>query len=154
MNQAHYHLIVNHFPIIIPIIALVVLLGGFTVKSEAVKRTAYAIFIAGSFTALAAMLTGEGAEEAVEHREGITEGMIHVHEETAELFAALSYILGCLAALALWSSLKKRSYSNYIGYTIVIYCLVLLYYARQTGTSGGEIRHPEIRQQAALPEQS
>jgi uncharacterized membrane protein len=145
MNQAHYHLIVNHLPIIAPIIALLVLLGGFIVKSQIVKRTAYFIFIAGSLATIAAMMTGEGAEEAVEHLEGITENSIHAHEEAAELFAALSYILGVAAAFSVWSSLKKKAYADYAGYAIIAYSCVVLYFAQQTGTSGGEIRHPEIR---------
>lgn len=91
MNQAHYHLVVNHLPIIIPIVGFVVLIGGVAVKLEIVKRTAYFIFILGSLATIAAMATGEGAEEAVEHIEGITEGMMHEHEERAEVFALLSY---------------------------------------------------------------
>lgn len=145
MNQAHYHLIVNHLPIIVPIIALLVLLGGFAVKSEIVKRTAYLIFIGGSLAAIAAMSTGEGAEDAVAHMETITDSSIHAHEETAELFAVLSYILGAAAAFGLWSSIRKKSYSVPVGYVIIAYTIVVLYFAQQTGTSGGEVRHTEIR---------
>jgi uncharacterized membrane protein len=145
MNQAHYHLVFNHFPIIIPIVALVVLIGGFVVKSRVVKRTAYFIFILGSLTVIPAMATGEGAEEGVEHIEGVTEGRIHEHEERAELFAILSYFLGVTAAFAVWSSFKKKAYADYSGYAIIAYSCVVLYFAQQTGTSGGEIRHPEIR---------
>lgn len=145
MNQAHYHLVLNHFPIIIPFVALMVLIGGFAVKSGVVKRAAYFIFILGSFTTIAAMATGEGAEEAIEHIEGVTEGMIHSHEERAELFAILGYFLGAAAAFAIWSSLKKKAYADYLGYALIVYSCVVLYFAQQTGTSGGEIRHPEIR---------
>ena len=145
MSQAHYHLVLNHLPIIIPIVALVVLIAGFIVKSGVVKRTAYFIFILGSLTAIPAMATGEGAEEAVEHLEGITKGRIHEHEGRAELFAMLSYFLGVAAAFAVWSSLKKKAYAGYAGYAIIAYSCVVLYFAQQTGTSGGEIRHPEIR---------
>ena len=145
MNQAHYHLALNHLPIIIPIIGLVVLIGGYAIRSAVVKRTAYFIFVLGSLTAIPAMATGEGAEEAVEHIEGITEGRIDKHEERAELFAMLSYMLGVAAAFAVWSSLRKKTYANYAGYAIIAYSCVVLYFAQQTGTSGGEIRHTEIR---------
>lgn len=145
MNQAHYHLIINHLPIIVPIIALLVLLGGFVVKSQIVRRTAYLIFIGGSLATIAAMSTGEGAEDAVAHMETITESSIHAHEETAKLFAAISYILGAAAAFGLWSSIKKKSYSDYIGYAIIACGVVVVYLAQQTGTSGGEVRHTEIK---------
>ena len=149
MNQAHYHLVLNHLPIIIPFVALLVLIGGFVIKSEIVKRTAYCIFILGALAAIPAMATGEGAEEAVEHLEGITEDRIHQHEEAAELFAMLSYILGVAAAFAVWSSVKKKAHADYLGYAIIAYSCVVLYFAQQTGTSGGEIMHSEIRTENA-----
>lgn len=149
MNEAHYHLVLNHLPIIIPLVGLLVLIGGFTIKSEVVKRTAYFIFILGSLATFGAMATGEGAEEAVEHIEGITEGMIHTHEEMAEQFAMLSYLLGAAAVFAIWSSYKKKTYANYVAIAMILFSCVVLYFAQQTGTTGGEIRHSEIRAESA-----
>jgi len=145
MNEAHYHLVLNHLPIIIPILGLLVIIGGFIVKSEIVKRVAYCIFILGAITAFAAIATGDGAEEVVRHIDGISTNLVHEHEEKAEVFALLSYILGVSSILALWSNSKKKSYANYIAYIVIVFCIVVLYFAQQTGTTGGEIRHSEIR---------
>lgn len=145
MNGAHYHLVLNHLPIIIPIVGLLVLIGGFIVKSEIVKRTAYCIFILGAIAAFAAIATGDGAEDVVKQIDGISKSLIHEHEEKAELFALLSYILGIGSIIALWSNWKKKSYANYIALALLIYCLAVLYFGQQTGTTGGEIRHSEIR---------
>jgi len=145
MNGAHYHLVLNHFPIILPFIGLLVIIGGFIVKSEIVKRTAYCIFILGAVAAFAAIATGDGAEEVVKQINGISKNLIHEHEEKAEVFALLSYVLGLSSIVALWSNWKKKSYSNYIAFTIIVYSFVVLYFAQQTGTTGGEIRHSEIR---------
>ena len=62
MNQAHFHLLVNHLPIIVPIIGVVVLLSGIIFRSEIVKRVAYFVFIIGALATLPSMLSGEGAE--------------------------------------------------------------------------------------------
>ena len=145
MNGAHYHLALNHLPIIIPIVGLLVIIGGFIVKSEIVKRTAFCIFILGALATITAIATGDGAEEVVEHIDGISKSLIHNHEEKAEVFALLSYVLGITSIVALWSNWKKKSSRNYIAYIIIAYCLVVLYFAQQTGTTGGEIRHSEIR---------
>lgn len=145
MNGAHYHLALNHLPIIIPIVGLLVIIGGFIVKSEVVKRTAYCIFILGALTTFTAIATGEGAEDVVKNLDGISKSLIHEHEEKAEIFALLSYVLGITSIVALWSSWKKKAYTNYIAAAIIMYCFVVLYFARQTGTTGGEIRHSEIR---------
>jgi hypothetical protein len=63
MNQAHLHLLANHFPIIIPVVGLLVMIGGFIFRSEMVKRTSFAIFILGAICTIPAFFTGEGAEE-------------------------------------------------------------------------------------------
>jgi uncharacterized membrane protein len=154
MNGAHLHLIFNHLPIVFPIVALLVLIGGFLFKSAVIKRVALSIFVAGSIAALPAILTGDGAEEVVENYAGISESLIHEHEEIAETFAILSYALGVFALIGLWANWKKKSFSNYLAVTVLIFSLVVLFFAQQAGTSGGEIRHEEIRANAAtvMPE--
>lgn len=145
MNGAHWHLVVNHLPIIFPIVGGIVLVTGLISKSEAVKRTAFMIFIFGALAAIAAMSTGEGAEEVVEKINGVTENYIETHEETAETFALLSYILGGISLLGLWASFKQKSFSSIISIATLVFALVVLFFAKQTGTTGGEIRHTEIR---------
>ena len=120
-------------------------------KSEAVKRTAFMIFVFGSLAAIAAMNTGEGAEEVVEKINGVTENYIESHEETAETFAILSYILGGISLLGLWASFKQKSFSSIISIGTLIFAFVVLFFAKQTGTTGGEIRHTEIRSGNNIP---
>ncbi len=151
MNGAHWHLVVNHLPIIFPIVGVIVMITGLISKSEAVKRTAFMIFVFGSLAAIAAMNTGEGAEEVVEKINGVTENFIESHEETAETFAILSYILGGISLLGLWASFKQKSYSSLISIATLIFAFVVLFFAKQTGTTGGEIRHTEIRSGNSIP---
>lgn len=145
MNGAHWHLVVNHLPIIFPIVGVIVMITGLVLKSEAVKRTAFMIFILGALTAIAAMATGEEAEEVVEKIIGVTENYIETHEETAETFALLSYILGGISLLGLWASFKQKSFSSIISIATLVFAFVVLFFAKQIGTTGGEIRHTEIR---------
>lgn len=145
MNDAHFHLVVNHLPIIIPGIAALVLLGGFIFKSEIVKRTAYVLFVIGSISTLLALNSGEGAEEVVEHLPGVSHDLIHEHEEAAETFAIISHILGLLSIVGLWANYKRKKFSNIIGIIVLLLGIVLIYFGRITGTTGGEIMHPEIR---------
>ncbi|MBK7689822.1 MAG: hypothetical protein IPK62_07045 [Bacteroidetes bacterium] len=151
MNGAHWHLMVNHLPIIFPIVGVIVMITGLTSKSEAVKRTAYLIFILGAFATIVAMTTGEGAEEVVEQLNGVTENQLNNHEEIAEKFAILAYILGGISLLGLWTSIKQKNSSSNIAVGTLLFGFVLLYFAKQTGTTGGEIRHTEIREGNNLP---
>jgi len=145
MNEAHWHLVVNHLPIIFPIVGVIVMITGLISKSEAVNRTAFMIFIFSALAAIAAMNTGEGAEEVAEKISGVTENYIEAHEETAETFAILSYLLGGISLIGLWASFKQKSFASIISIGTLIYAFVVLFFARQTGTTGGEIRHTEIR---------
>jgi len=145
MNEAHYHLLFNHLPIIIPIIGFLVMIGGILIRSEIVKRTAYLIFIFGALCTVPAFFTGEGAEEVVEDMPGIGKAIIHAHEEMAETFAFLSYALGALSVLGLWSNWKKKSFSMIVMFVTFGFSMAVLFLAKETGTTGGEIRHTEIR---------
>lgn len=145
MNGAHWHLVVNHLPIIFPIVGVIVMITGIISKSEAVKRTAFMVFIFGALTTITAMATGEGAEEVVEKINGVTENYIETHEEIAETFALLSYVLGAISILGVWASFKQKSFSSIISIATLVFAIVVLFFAKQTGTTGGEIRHTEIR---------
>lgn len=151
MTGAHWHLVVNHLPIIFPIVGVIVMITGLISKSEAVKRTAFMIFILGSLATIAAMNTGEGAEEVVEKINGVTENYIESHEETAETFAMLSYILGGISLLGLWASFKQKAFSSIIAIATLVFAFVVLFFAKLTGTTGGEIRHTEIRSGNNIP---
>jgi uncharacterized membrane protein len=134
MNDAHWHLALNHLPIIIPVAGLLVLVGGM-----------YCLFVFATITALIAGSTGEGAEKMVEGMLGIDEHFIEVHEDTAGIFIVLLYILGGLSLIGLWANWKKKPFSKVISIVIMAFVFVVLFYAQQTGTTGGEIRHTEIR---------
>jgi len=127
------------------------MITGLIFKSDAVKRTAFLIFIIGSLTSIAAMASGEGAEEIVEKISGVTENYIERHEESAELFSILTYILGGLSLLGLWASIKQKSFSNISNIIILIFAFVVIYFGKETGTTGGEIRHTEIRPDYQAP---
>lgn len=145
MNNSHLHLVVNHLPIIFPIVGIILLLIGIFTKSEVTKRNAYIIFILGAIASILAMATGENAEDAIEKLQGVSKDLIHTHEEAAELFAGFSYVLGGFSLIALFSSWKNYSISKFAPYVVGLLAIGTLFFAQKTGTSGGEIRHTEIR---------
>ncbi|HUH48073.1 MAG TPA: hypothetical protein VLZ54_13015, partial [Arenibacter sp.] len=82
--------------------------------------------------------------EVVEKINGVTKNSIESHEEAAEIFAILAYILGGLSIVGLWANYKQRTFSNTISTITLIFAIVVMLFAKQTGTTGGEIRHTEI----------
>jgi uncharacterized membrane protein len=145
MNDAHLHLIVNHFPIIGTIFGLGILISGIILKNISVKNTAYVLFIIVAIFAFISMSTGEGAEEMVEDMPNIGKQIIHEHEEMAEKLAIVLYFLGIVSIIGFYTNFKNNTKANLVSYLAVIIATIGVFLAQQTGTTGGEIRHTEIR---------
>ena len=108
--------------------------------------TALGIFVFSALASIAALLTGEGAEEVVESIQGISETLIHVHEEAAEIFFALTLVLGAVSIVAAVLAWKKLRFVRYGYLAVLVIGLAAGAAASYAGTTGGEIRHSEIRQ--------
>lgn len=146
MNSAHWHLLLTHFPIAGVIISLLLLITGLLIKQNpAVMRVALGVLIFTSLASIPAFLTGEGAEDVAEKLPGVTHALVEEHEEAAETFYFTLLGAGGLALITLFASFKKQSITNglYILVTIITFVTIIL--AKNAGTSGGEIRHTEIR---------
>lgn len=144
MNAAHWHLVSNHLPIIIPFIGLLIMIFGFLLSSEILKRTAYSLFILGSITAFVAMYTGEEAEDIVEGLWGVDQNYIELHEESAKVFSALLYILGGFSIIGMWASWKSKAFSKGFSIATIVFAIVVLFFGGTTGATGGDIRHTEL----------
>ena len=145
MNDAHLHLLVNHFPIIGTIFGLGILIAGMIFKNNAVKNVSYVIFIVTAIFAFIGMSTGEGAEEIVEDMPNIGKQIIHEHEEIAEKLAVVLYVLGVVSLFGLYANLKNHSKAKLTSYLALVIAIVGVVLTKSVGTSGGEIRHTEIR---------
>lgn len=145
MDELHLHLVVNHLPIIFPIVGIIILLIGIFSKSEVTKRNAYIIFILGAIASIAAIVTGENAENSATQIAGLSENLIEKHADVSEIFAILTYVLGGISLLALIASFRNSALSKYAPFAVGILAIVCLFFAQKVGTTGGEIKHTEIR---------
>lgn len=147
MNDAHLHMVVNHFPIIGLFFGVAILLFGIFKKNPLVLNISYLIFIFCMIMGQVSMFTGENAEDIVENL-GISKDVIHTHEELAEGFMKVMYLLGLASILGLFANIKKHSKALLLAYLILIIGVVSAVLSTPVGTSGGEIRHTEIRTDA------
>ncbi len=150
MNDAHLHLLVNHFPIIGTIFGLGILITGMLLKNNSVKNTAYILFIVAAIFSAFSMGTGEGAEELVEDLPNIGKQIIHEHEEIAEKFAIIMYATGLFGLLSLYTSIKNHKLAKTISLITLVLALMAAIFAKSVGTTGGEIRHTEIRSNSGV----
>ena len=148
MNDAHLHLAVNHFPIVGTILGLGILIIGMILKNDSVKNTAFALFIIAAIFGAFSVGTGEGAEEMVEDMPNIGKEIIHKHEELAEKFAIILYVLGVISVGGIFLSFIHHAKAKLISYAALVVAVVALFFAKEVATSGGEVRHTEIRSNA------
>jgi uncharacterized membrane protein len=146
MNDAHLHLLVNHFPIIGTILGLGTLVAGIALKNNSVKNTAYCLFVVSAVFAALSMATGEGAEEIVEDMPNIGHQIIHEHEELAEKLALVLYLLGAVSIGGVFLNIKMHAKATLVSYITLAIGIGVVYLATQVGNSGGKIRHTEIRE--------
>ncbi|MGZ9736231.1 hypothetical protein [Flavobacterium sp. GNP002] len=150
MNDAHLHMVVNHFPIIGAFFGIGILIAGMLLKNDSVKNTAYVLFIVAAIFGAFSMGTGEGAEEMVEDFPNIGKAIIHEHEELAEKFALVLYVTGIFALISLGAAIKKFRLAKIFSFITLILALISGLLSINVGTSGGEIRHTEIREDSAV----
>ncbi len=146
MDSAHIHLILNHFPIIGTIIGAGVLFYGLISKNNTINKVALIIFIAMAIISIPVFLTGEGAEETVEHIIGVSENLIENHEEFAEIAIWFMMFLGILALINLIAIFRKHPYTRIITLITFVLSLVTFGIFAQVGNLGGQIRHSELRE--------
>lgn len=145
MNDAHLHMVVNHFPIIGTIFGLGILIVGIFMKNAVIKNVAYILFVVAAIFAAVSMTTGEGAEEIAENLPSVTDQIIHEHEEMAEKLALVLYALGVISLLGLYLNFKNNAKAAVVSYIAIVVAVSGVFLGKQTGTTGGEIRHTEIR---------
>ncbi len=144
MDQTHIHLVITHLPIFGSILGGFVLAYGLWTKSNETKIASYGLFIISSIGAGIAYLTGEAAEESIEHLPEIFEATIERHEDFA-IYALISLIiLGVASILGIFLTLKKLPATRTLAFVIFLISLVSFGLVTRTGYLGGQIRHSEM----------
>ena len=143
MNPTHIHLLLNHFPIIGTLIGSAILLYSIIKKQDTGKITGALIIVIMAIIAIPVLLTGEPAEESVEHLNGISKALIHDHEEASEKAFWLMEITGVFSLLAIIlfkikSILVSKAFLIAFAFSAITF--VAMAWA---GNLGGKIRHPE-----------
>ena len=146
MNTAHWHLLLNHLPMVGIVIGTSILAFGFLYKNQPViKMTALGVFVFSAAIAIPAYLTGEGAEDIAEKLPGVTEGFIEEHEDLGKIFLILAEALGGLSLITLIALRFKNKFTPILFGMILLIGAGTAIFAKQVGTSGGLVRHTEIR---------
>lgn len=145
MSPAHVHLALNHIPLLVPLVGLVLLAYGAWKKNSEAVRFGLIAFIIAAVAALPVYFSGEGAEEIVEHLPGVSETLIEEHEEAAAWGLAAIELLGTASLGAfIFMARTKRTPSRAIS-AILLLSLAAIVIVARVANLGGQIRHEEVR---------
>lgn len=145
MNAAHLHLIINHFPIIGVTFGLVFLIIGIFNRNSLFRNIAFVVFFASFVFGIISLTTGHAAEDFIEKLPNVNETFIDMHEDLATIYLWLLGILAFFSIVSFFIETKAKKSTLPLNIVILIWSLFVIYFSTRVGSSGGEIRHPEIR---------
>jgi hypothetical protein len=143
-SAPHWHMLLNHFPSVGTVVAMVLLLFSFYLKSKDLNRAGLVTFVVIALLAIPTYVTGGATRRALEGTEGISTELMAAHQDAATLALGALLITGWLSWFALW---QYRRFSQTYRWTIpavVVFGLVTLGLMVGAGSLGGTINHPEI----------
>lgn len=132
---AEFHPKVIHFPIAFFLAYVLLESIGAIFKKEFYSKAAHLFLFFGVLGALAAVLTGNQAEDAFEYWNKQSSDLVEEHE----LFATITlwYFTGLLV-LRTFVTLKKK-FSGVLTYAFVVLAIVGAYFVFHTGDLGGQM---------------
>jgi uncharacterized membrane protein len=144
MNSAQIHLALMHVPVILSIAGLIMLTVSLLIKNTTLTKTSCSVIVVAGIGAVAVYLTGEGAEEAVEHLRGVSEAIISKHKEVAQ-WALISVVATGIIALIAPFSFKWPAVTRISKVLVLLLSVATGGLMAQTAHLGGQIRHTEMR---------
>lgn len=148
MSPVHIHLMLNHIPVIGMILALFLFAVAAVKRSDELVKVILALFILLAVVSIPVYLTGEPAEDAVEHLPGVSRDIIHEHEDAAAFALASVDVLGVASLVGLFL-FRRSALPQWFVAVILVLSLVTSAIMVRTGNLGGQVRHSEIRSGSA-----
>lgn len=153
MNQAHWHLLLNHAPIFGALAGVLLLLAGLLGRRDSLLAAGLGALILATAVGLPAVLTGTGAALIVKDMPRVSEALISTHAQAARLGY---YVLVGAATLALLCGIMLRQRApraRQLAWATLVVAAVSFGLLARSAKLGGEIHHPEIREGFGTPDE-
>ncbi|MFI5234660.1 MAG: hypothetical protein ACHQXA_03025 [Gemmatimonadales bacterium] len=143
-SPAHFHLLVNHLPILGAPFVLLLLLWGMLARSRDLTRAALWLTLPLALAGFVADQSGDSAKHALRSASWVERPLVEEHEHRADLAEIGLYAAAAAGVLALWWGRTRPADRWPAGLTAAVLFVAALL-AAWTGLAGGVIRHTEIR---------
>jgi uncharacterized membrane protein len=145
MDFSHFHLLLNHFPIIGAIVGVGLLLLSFCVHGQDLRRSSLVVFVVTALLTIPAFISGFGAQVELLENADVSNDLIQRHLGSAELVVWFMGLVGALAAMALWQSDRQMRPARWQTWGVLVVSLVTVVLLARTGNTGGQILHSEVQ---------
>jgi hypothetical protein len=144
MSWTHFHLMVNHLPVLGAPALLLVLAWALLRRSPSVARAALWGTVLLAPAAQIVSLTGEQSEDRLEQVVAMDEAVVERHEEMGEIATRVLILTAVVAAIALWRS-RRAPGTRLLPATVLAGLLATSGLMAYSAWTGGMIRHTEIQ---------
>lgn len=144
LNDAHLHLLVNHFPILGVVFSFLIVLYAFLRPSVETYRIASLLFVFSGIMSFVAYQTGGPAASFLKQYPEIVRSKIGAHAEFSDIALWVSLGTSAIVLIFLVVSYMRDRFPNWMRFTLLLSqlaCIGLLSYASHLGAL---IRHVEI----------
>jgi uncharacterized membrane protein len=153
MNAAHWHLTLNHLPVVGSAFALGLLGWAIFRRSQELKRVAFATISLVAVLTVPAYLTGEpafmAAMEVLEATPADEDLLVEKHESAAGLAFAAAALAGGSALAGLIAYRGGKPLPDRLSIAVLALTAATVLLMARTANLGGAIRHPEIAPETA-----
>ena len=148
-NPAHWHLLLNHIPVVGSGFALALLAWAIFRRSEELKRAALGAVVLVALLTVPAYMTGEPAYEGImdiiEATPFDEDPLIEKHENAAGIAFAAAVLAGVVALAGLILGRGGTRLSGRIMMAVFVLTAITLGLMGRAANFGGAIQHAEIR---------
>ena len=144
----HLHIVLNHFPLIGSLFVLGLLIASAYMKNDDMRRVSLILFVVLGLLAIPTYITGAAAGWAYQGRPEISTQILDAHRDAALLAFVFLGLTGVASWLVLWRERRFGRTSNAGLYTVLALGCVALLTVVETGSLGGTVLRPELREGA------
>jgi dolichol kinase len=143
----YLHVVLNHLPIEGTIFGVLALIFSFVLRSRAVQIVALVLLLIAGGSAYPVLRTGQLAYKTIRSQaDDAGSDLLDEHMDRAEKSAYGFYVMALLALAGLLFPLRWPKSAGPLAIATLIMALICSGLAVYIATPGGEIRHPEFRE--------
>jgi hypothetical protein len=144
LNLAHFHLVLNHVPTIGTVIALGLLMVGYSRRDDSLKHIGLEVLFLIAVLTVPVYMTGVAAYQTIRKVPEVSEAAIRLHQDIALIGFTITEVAGFVGWVALWQWRRHGRAARGVVPAATLLLIAALAVMGGAANVGGEIRHPEI----------